>query len=324
VSSDASADPIRVCVVGCGAIGSLFAAHLARAGGVGATGVEVWGYDVSQPHVDAINDSGLRVTGRDGLDFTVHVHARTNPAEIPPCELGVVAVKSEYTASALKASARIFADAAVASVQNGVGNEEVLARFLPRVIRGTTLIAGAITAPGGVRMDAAGDTWLGPFEPSPARLDEVELLARLLTEGGMTAHGLPDARGAQWTKLLFNAATNALCAVSGLTTGQLTEVPQLADMVQGLLAEGRAVAAAHGIVLDTDPQEVLDDAIARAYYHRPSMLQDVAAHRRTEVDVLNGGVVAAGRELGVPTPLHELMVGLVRGVELSWETPPAH
>jgi 2-dehydropantoate 2-reductase len=317
------ADPIRVCVVGCGAIGSLFAAHLAR-----AEGVEVWGYDVSQPHVDAINSEGLRVTGGGGpsgvADFTVRIHARTDPAEIPPCSLGVVAVKSEYTASALEAAARIFADAAVASVQNGVGNEEVLARFLPRVIRGTTLIAGAITAPGVVRMDAAGDTWLGPFEPSPARLDEVDLLAALLNQGGMTAHGLPDARGAQWTKLLFNAATNALSAVTGLTTGQMSEVPQLADMVQGLLAEGRAVAAAQGIVLDTDPQEVLDDAIVRAYYHRPSMLQDVAARRRTEVDVLNGGVVAAGREVGVPTPLHELMVGLVRGVELSWTPPPAH
>ncbi len=317
-------DPIRICVVGCGAIGSLFAAHLARAEAVDGRPVEVWGYDVSPSHVEAINASGLRVTGRDGLDLTVRIQARTNPADIPPCELGVVAVKAEYTAGALEAAAPIFADAAVASVQNGVGNEEVVARFVPRVIRGNTLIAGAITSPGVVRMDAEGDTWLGPFEPSPARLDEVQLLARLLTSGGMTAHGLADSRGAQWTKLLFNAATNAVCAVTGLTTGQLTEVPQVLELVQGLLAEGRAVAAAQGILLDTDPQEVLDDAIARAYFHRPSMLQDVSAKRRTEVDVLNGGVVAAGREVGVPTPLHELMVGLVHAVELSWDPPPPH
>lgn len=312
-----SPEPLRVCVVGCGAIGSLFAAHLAR-----AEGVEVWGYDVSADHVDAINTHGLRVTG--AADFTARIHARSDPAEIPPCQLGVVAVKSEFTVAALTAAAGIFVDGAVASVQNGVGNEEVVAGFVPRVIRGNTLIAGAITAPGVVRMDAAGDSWLGPFEPSPARLDEVMRLAQLLTEGGMLTHGLSDSRGAQWTKLLFNAATNALCAVTGLTTGQLTEVPALLALVQGLLAEGRAVAVASGIVLDADPQEILDDAVLRAYFHRPSMLQDVAAHRPTEVDVLNGGVVAAGREVGVPTPLHELMVALVHGIERSWQTPKSH
>ena len=309
--------PIRICVIGCGAIGSLFAAHLSR-----VDGVEVWGYDVARAHVDAIEAHGLRITG--GAEFTARIHARSDPADIPPCALAIVAVKSEYTESALAAAAPILADAAVASVQNGIGNEEILARHLPRVIRGTTLIAGAVTAPGVVRMDAAGDTWLGPFEPAPARQAEVDLLARLLSDGGMPTHGLADARGAQWTKLLFNAATNALCAVTGLTTGQLTEVPEVSAMVEGLLAEGRAVASALGIVLETDPADVLADAVARAYFHRPSMLQDVAAHRRTEIDVLNGGVVDAARIAGVPTPLHELMVGLVRGIELSWTTPANH
>lgn len=313
--------PIRVCVVGCGAIGSLFAAHLAQVPDLDGRPVEIWAYDVSQEHVDAIEAGGLRVVGRDGEALLrATVHARTNPADIPSCQLGVVAVKSEYTAAALAAAAPIFADAAVASVQNGVGNEEELARVLPRVMRGNTLIAGAITAPGVVRVDASGDTWLGPFEPAPARLDEVQLLARLLTEGGMTTHGLADSRGAQWTKLLFNAATNALCAVTGLTTGQLTEVPAMLALVHRLMDEGRAVAAAQGIALETDPQQVMDDAVARAYYHRPSMLQDVAARRRTEVDVLNGGVVAAGVAAGIPTPTHELMVGLVHAIELSWET----
>ncbi|CAN5379098.1 2-dehydropantoate 2-reductase [soil metagenome] len=308
----------RVLVVGCGAIGSLFAAHLARAG------VEVWGFDVSQAHVDAITRDGLQVDSHEGeAGFTARFEARTNAGDIPSCELAIVAVKAEHTRAAMTLVAPVLTDAAVASVQNGIGNEEVIAGFAPRVIRGSTLIAGAIPAPGHVRLDALGDTWLGPFEPKPASLAEVQWLADALTGGGMTTHGLADARGAQWTKLLFNAATNALCALTGLTTGQLTEVPGLKAMVHGLMREGRQVAAELGIVLDTDPQVVMDDAVARAYYHRPSMLQDVTARRRTEVDVLNGGVVVAAREVGVSVPLHEAVVGMVHGLERSWaETVP--
>ena len=160
----------RVCVVGCGAIGSLYAAHLAR-----LDDVEVWAVDVSQAHVDAINEHGLRVTGR--AEFTAPVHARTSAADVPPCDFGIVATKAEHTRAAVAACADVFADAAVASVQNGLGNEEVLAELVPRVIRGTILPAGAVTAPGVVRYDAPGDTWLGPFEPRPASMVEVTELA---------------------------------------------------------------------------------------------------------------------------------------------------
>ena len=308
----------RVCIVGCGAIGSLFAAHLAR-----VEGVEVWGFDVSQPHVDAINANGLTVTGR--ADFTARIQARTDASQIPPCDLGIVATKSEYTEAAMRAAAQIFPDGAVASVQNGVGNEEVIAGFVPRVIRASTLIAGAITAPGVVRFDAPGDTWLGPCEDSPARMDEVELLADLLVRGGMPSHASPDGRGAQWTKLVFNAATSAVGALTGLTIGQVGDDAGLKALVAGLIDEGLAVAAALGITLHGDPQAMIDDAVQHAYWHRASMLQDAAAQRHTEVAVLNGGIVAAGRDAGVPTPLHAAMVGLVEGLERSWtEAAPEH
>lgn len=300
-----------VCVVGAGAIGSLFAAHLAQ-----LSDVTVWAFDVSAPNVEAINRDGLVLTGKAELRSTVH--ARSNAADIPPCEFGIVAVKSEYTRAALEASAPIFADGAVASVQNGIGNEEVIAEFVPRVIRGTTLAAGAMTAPGVVRFDATGGTWLGPFEPKPATMDEVTALAGLIDRGGMPAHAMADARGAQWTKLVFNAAGNALGAVTGLSVGQLGDDPYLRPLVDGLIAEGEAVASALGITLDSDPGAMIDEAIVIAYGHHASMLQDVAAHRHTEIDVLNGGIVAAGREVGVPTPLHEAMVAMVKGVERSW------
>jgi 2-dehydropantoate 2-reductase len=306
-----------ICVVGAGAIGSLFAAHLAT-----LDDVTVWAFDVSVAHVDAITRDGLTITGTANVHAAVN--ARTEASEIPPCDFGIVAVKSEYTRAAMEFAAGIFADAAVASVQNGIGNEEIIAEFVPRVIRGTTLAAGAMTAPGTVRFDATGDTWLGPFEPKPATTEEVELLAGLIDRSGMPTHAMADARGAQWTKLVFNAAGNALGAVTGLSVGQLGDDPRLRPLVDGLIAEGEAVAGALGISLDTDPRAMIDDAVENAYWHRASMLQDVAAHRHTEIDVLNGGIVVAGRSLGVPTPLHETMVALVKGVEKSWTSEGKH
>ena len=247
-------EPVRVCVVGVGAIGSLYAAHLAR-----VDGVEVWAYDVSEPHVAAINADGLRVQGH--ADFVAPVQARTDAAEIPPCQLGIVATKSEFTAAAMESVRAVFADAAVASVQNGLGNEEVVAQFVPRVIRGSILPAGAIVAPGVVRYDAPGETWLGPFEPQPASMAEVELLARLLTEGGLPTLALADARGPQWGKVVFNAATSPISALTGLTIGQVGEDAALREVVAGLVAEAENVCAATGITLPAPTMHVLDDAV---------------------------------------------------------------
>ena len=304
---------MRVCVVGCGAVGSLFAAHLAT-----LDEVEVWAYDVVEEHVAAINAGGLRLTGK--ADVLAPVRARTDPGEIPPCEFGIVATKSMFTADAIAATAAIFADGAVCSVQNGVGNEELIAEQVPRVIRGTTFPAGRVTAPGVVQMDVAGDTWIGPFEEQPASTEEVATLADAMTRGGMPAKALADARGAQWTKLIFNAASNPLGALTGLTQGRLCELPATRALISGLVAEGVAVAAALGITLDSDPEALIDHSAQVAYDHRASMLQDAQAHRRTEVDALNGGIARFGARHGVPTPLNDAMVALITGMERSWET----
>jgi 2-dehydropantoate 2-reductase len=210
------------------------------------------------------------------------------------------------------------ANAAVVSVQNGLGNEEVIAEFVPRVIRGSIVTAGAIAAPGVVRYDAPGDSWFGPFEPRPAPMDEVEQLARLLTDGGLRTHALKDARGPQWTKVIFNAATSPLAALTGLSVGRVCTDTGLRRLVDRLIAEAEAVCEQAGIVLTRSPQEAVDEAIAEAYDHKPSMLQDVLARRGTEIDVLSGGISAEGRRVGVATPLHDAMVALVQGLERSW------
>jgi 2-dehydropantoate 2-reductase len=305
---------VRVCIVGCGSVGSLFAAHLAQ-----VDDVEVWAYDVVQPHVDAINQHGLRLTGE--ADLVGRVRATTDPSELAACEFGIVATKSMYTREAISRAAHAFGDGAVASVQNGVGNEEVIAEHVGRVIRGTTFPAGHVVEPGVVHMDTRGDTWLGPFEPRPAAMEEVSRLADAITAGGMNTKALEDARGAQWTKLIFNAATNPIGALTRLTHGRVCELPETRRLVSQLVDEGKAVADALGITLDSDPDELVDHAARVAYEHRASMLQDVLAERPTEVDALNGGIMSFGREQGIPTPLNEAVVALIKGLEHSWAQP---
>jgi 2-dehydropantoate 2-reductase len=225
-----------------------------------------------------------------------------------------------HTKDAIAATAHAFADGSVASVQNGIGNEEAIAGHVERVIRGTTFPAGRLVDPGHVQWDVKGDTTFGPFEPSPAPAAEIERLAEGCTRAGLPTSAVADARGPQWRKLIFNAATNPVGALTGLTHGRVCENAGLRALVSGLVDEGKAVAAAQGIELDADPEELIDHAARPdvAYDHKASMLQDVEARRQTEIDYLNGGIVRFGGEHGVPAPLNEAILALVKGLEASW------
>jgi 2-dehydropantoate 2-reductase len=304
---------VRVLIVGCGAVGGLFAANLAQ-----LDDVEVWAYDLDDAHVTAINQHGLRLSGAG--DVVGEVRATTKAYDVPACELGIVATKAMHTGDAVRAAAQPLEHASVASVQNGVGNEEVIAEHVAKVIRGTTFPAGRVVEPGHVQWDVKGDTTFGPFEPSPAPVDEIERLADACTRAGMPAEAVPDARGPQWRKVIFNAATNPVGALTGLSHGRVCEREDLRRLVTGLVDEGKAVATAMGIELDADPEELIDHAAKPevAYDHKASMLQDVEARRATEVDFQNGGISRFGREHRVPTPLNDAITALMKGLEASW------
>jgi len=304
---------VRVTIVGCGAVGSLFAANLAQ-----LDDVEVWAFDLDREHVAAINEHGLRLSGAD--EVVGELSATTDAAELPPSDFGIVATKCMHTAAAIEATAAAFANGSVCSVQNGVGNEEALAQHTERVIRGTTFPAGRVVEPGHVQWDVKGDTTIGPFEPRPAPMADIEQLADACTRGGMPTQAVADARGPQWRKLIFNAATNPIGALTGLTHGRVVEDAGLRRLVSQLVDEGKAVAAAQGIELDADPEELIDHAARPdvAYDHKASMLQDVEARRPTEIDYLNGGISRFGREQGVPTPINDAVTALIKGLEASW------
>ncbi|HEV2118472.1 MAG TPA: 2-dehydropantoate 2-reductase [Terriglobales bacterium] len=304
---------MRICIVGCGAVGSLFAAHLARSGQH-----EIWAYDVWKPHVEAIRQRGLRLSG--AADFTARLNATSDPAEIPRCDYGVVATKSIHTRSAIAQAARVFDEnSAVCSVQNGVGNEEIIAEHVKYVIRGTTFPAGHPIEPGHIGYDIKGDTWIGPFEPTNTPMKRVEELAGMLTASGMNTIALKDARGAQWTKLIFNASTNPVGALTLLHHGAATFLTPTGQLFKDLIEEGKAVARALGITLHGEPWDLVMKGANAPGKHKASMLQDVLAKRQTEVDFMNGAIVQWGEKTGIPTPLNKAMWALIKGLERSWE-----
>jgi 2-dehydropantoate 2-reductase len=305
----------KICIVGCGAIGSIFGAHLAR-----LSDVEVHAYDVWKEHTKAIRERGLRISG--AAEFTARLHATSDAKEIPPCEFGIVATKSTHTRPAIEQTAHIFSDkSAVCSVQNGVGNEEIIAAHVRYVIRGTTFPAGHVVEPGHVGFDINGDTWVGPFEPTGTPFARVEELAALLNRAGLKVIALKDARGAQWAKLIFNASTNPVGALTLLHHGAATRYGPTGDLFNRLIDEGLAVAKAMGIEVHGDPRELVKKGANAPGKHKASMLQDVLAKRQTEVDFMNGAIVEWGEKVGVATPLNRAMWALIKGLEHSWTDP---
>ena len=213
---------------------SLFAANLAS-----LDDVEVWAYDLAEAHVDAINERGLRLTGAGEVHAT-GIRATSDAAELPACDFGIVATKAMHTEAAIAATAHAFADGAVASVQNGVGNEEAIAAHVARVIRGTTFPAGKILEPGVVQWDVQGRHDLRPVRAEPgARRGDRAARRRLHAAAACRRRAVADARGAQWRKVIFNASTNPIGALTGLTHGRVCERPDLRALVSGPRGRGQ-------------------------------------------------------------------------------------
>jgi 2-dehydropantoate 2-reductase len=152
-------------------------------------------------------------------------------------------------------------------------------------------------------------------------MDEVRQLAGLLTRGGLPTVALADSRGAQWTKLIFNASTNPVGALTLLHHGAATRFGPTGQLFNDLIAEGEAVAKKLGIELHGDPRDLVKKGANAPGKHRASMFQDVLARRQTEVDFMNGAIVEWGRKVGVPTPLNQVMWQLIKGLEHSWKDP---
>jgi len=302
----------RVCVIGCGAIGSLYAAHLARV-------AEVWAFVRREEHARALNREGLKVSGNH--DFHVSLKATTQPDELPDCELGIVATKATQVADSIAPVGHRFDQGAIISAQNGLGSEEIIAKHTRgKVIRGTTFMSGTRHSDTHVQYELDTATWLGPYEPGGTSFEVVKEAADLIVAGGLKAEALHDARPAQWSKLIFNASVNGVSALTGLPHSPHfaaeSQFSDLGHLLHDLIKEGKGVAEAVGIQLHEDPWEM--NKIGAMTNHPTSMLYDIRHQLPTEVDFLSGAIAREATQAGVPAPMHTAVYRLIKGREASW------
>ena len=297
-----------IVVFGAGSIGSLFGALLARVPDHSVTLVG------REPHVAAVRDAGLRVTGVD--EFVVRPAVTTDGTDLS-ADLALVTVKAFDTEAAAEELAT-GAFRAVCSLQNGMGNEETLARHLEcPVLAGTTSYGAVRDAPGTVAWNGRGDVVVGPWEPTDAT-GVAEEVGEAFAAADLSP-AVEDAAGIRrrlWRKLAANAAINPTTALARVENGALGDPPG-SDLVEPIAREVAATARASGVDLDADETaaavtEVVDATAA----NESSMHRDVARGRRTEIDVINGYVVEQAREHGIDVPTNRTLRTLIR----TWET----
>jgi 2-dehydropantoate 2-reductase len=302
----------RVCIVGGGVIGSLFAGHLGRV-------AEVSVLTRRQEHADALNADGLRVTGKSELH--ARVRAAADPGELAEPDLVIVATKAAGLRGAVMALEGHFPDATVMTVLNGLGAEEIVREHGGwQLVSAVTFMSGTKHSDTHVEYILDTETWLGPYDGTP--FERAREIGDAIVESGLKAEVLEDVRPAQWSKLIFNAAVNPVAALTGLPHdphfAAEGEPNDLGHLVHGLVDEGKAVAAAAGIELHDDPWEMNVHATQRGAAHYPSMLEDVEAHRPTEIDLITGALVREAGRHGVDVPLHTALYRLVKAKEESW------
>ena len=307
----------KICIIGCGAIGSLYAAHLAQV-------AEVYAFVRRPAHAHALNEQGLRVTGKH--NFTARLRATTDPAELPECDLGIVCSKATQTEEAVAPVGHLFNRGALLSAQNGLGCEEILARHSQgQILRGTTFMSGTRHSDTVVQYELDTATWMGPFEPSSTPFSTVSDTADLIVAAGLKAVALQDARPAQWSKLIFNASVNGVSALTGLphcpAFAEEARFGDLGRLLHDLIEEGKQVAKAVGIMLPEDPWEM--NKIGAPTNHPTSMLYDVQHHYQTEVEFLGGAIAREAERVGASAPLHTALYRLIKGKEASWRRSEA-
>ncbi|HEY9084811.1 MAG TPA: 2-dehydropantoate 2-reductase [Candidatus Tyrphobacter sp.] len=294
----------KVGIIGVGAMGTLFGSHLART------------CDVTV--LDA-NPETLAVVERKGLAFNgeapQHVAVASRPRDLYGSQMLFLFVKAVDTLRALRPFAgELDPVTPIVSLQNGVGNEDAIRTALGGavpVILGITTESAVTTAPGRVRTSGRGSTIVGSASPATSRL-----VADLLTLSGLQAAVVYDIRPHLWGKLIANCAINALSAILDCDAGAIPKDPNAERLAEALAEEAAAVAAALKINLPfVNPWQYVTDVIAIGADARSSMAFDLASGHPSEIDHINGAVVAFGRRAGVPTPYNDAMVRLIKAKE---------
>ncbi|ASL17442.1 ketopantoate reductase family protein [Mycobacterium intracellulare] len=304
---------MKIAVIGCGAMGSIYAARLATAGN------DVLAIDRHEPSVERISRDGLRVTG-PAYDRVVPLRASTTAPD-EPMDLIVLAIKAaDVTVGARQALPMLGPATPVLTIQNGLGSAETVAGIVgaERVAVGIASGFGASrVAPGHVHHNAMRAMRFGAHSSLPHAT--VETIARAWTDAGFDAAAVTDIAAMQWEKLICNAAYSAPCALTGMTVGQVMDDPEMAPVSRAAATEAWTVARASGIaVAVTDPVAHARDFGAQMPDAKPSALLDHEARRVSEIDVINGAVPRQGARVGVAAPVNATLTALIKAIERQW------
>jgi 2-dehydropantoate 2-reductase len=289
---------------GGGAMGGLFGGYLARAG------EDVTLIDVSQASIHAINRDGLAIEEKDGSTATIRVKASPKPQDVGPVDLIVNFVKCYNTEAAIAAATPMLgAGTAILTLQNGWGNADRIA-----AVAGKSRV---MVGPGRVKHSGIGMTHVGELDGSLSQRLEAAVAA--FRRAGIETAPSPRIIGEIWKKLALNACTLPTSALLRFQAHELIQHEGTIALMEGLLAEVVAVAKAEGINIDhTERRQAIASLLEKAVGARASMLQDVEANRQTEIDVVNGAIVMAGRRNSVPTPFNDAMVWMVKSLQAKY------
>ncbi len=306
---------MKIAVVGAGAMGSLFGAMLAEAGN------KVWLYDVWADHVQAVNRNGLAIE-HEGRIRTLRIEATTDPQQIGQAELVLIFVKSIQTAAAAE-SARMLtgSDGIVMTLQNGMGNADILAEWVDaeRVLAGTTSHGATMLGPGRIRHAGVGATTIGAWAATELGYERARRVSEFLTRSGIESESVADVRSVLWNKLLINIGINAITALTAIKNGQLLDLEITRKISRMAVEEAIQIACNMDIAVREDAVEHVYAVAEATAANRSSMGQDVDNRRQTEIGMLNGYIVREAERLRVPVPVNETLMALVQTLEYHYK-----
>jgi 2-dehydropantoate 2-reductase len=306
---------MKTAVVGAGAMGSIFAAAFLRAGN------DVLLIDVDQALVDALNATGLEIGRPDGTTATYAMPATTDPASIGDVvDLVLFEVKGYATQAAAELAAPVVGPGTIVlTLQNGLGNEEILRAAYPGrpVLIGNSFQSAAVLGPGRVQHTAVRGTTIGPAEDQWS--EHAEATARALAGSDLECHVVTqrEIRRQNWAKFVLTCGSLPVQAITGLAAAEVAAREVLLDVVDRVVRESCAIAQSEGIEIDADERVAALREAFRTGAGKASMLQDIEAHRRTEVDTISGAAIRYAEKNGVPAPMNRVMFALVKGREAA-------
>jgi len=302
---------MKIAVIGAGAMGSLFGAMLAEADN------EVWLYDIWEEHVQTINRAGLSIE-REGKTRTVSLNATTDPDQIGQAELTIIFVKSTQTQSAAKTAQQIAgSDGSVMTLQNGMGNADVIAEVIEpgRILAGTTSHGATMLGAGRIRHAGIGATTIGVWADTEPGRRRAGQLADFFNQAGIETEAVDDVRSVVWNKLLINIGINAITALSGIKNGQILDLEITRELSRTAVEEAMTVARAREIKIMDDAVDIVFKVAEATAVNRSSMGQDVDNKRQTEIAAINGFIVREAKKLGIEAPVNLALTALIKTLQ---------